>query len=93
MFVQVRQIARFLCNNPLTRDHRAAGFARLCRWQIASRLAQSARLLGVGVQAHMRECERVAGRSIVAESLHTLCRKVFYRELAAETIKQGNLRA
>jgi FkbM family methyltransferase len=38
MFVQARQIARFLCNHPLTRDHRAAGFARLCRWQIASRL-------------------------------------------------------
>src|SRR6516165_4784725 len=38
MFVQVRQIARFLCNHPLTRDHRVAGFARLCRWQIESRL-------------------------------------------------------
>jgi FkbM family methyltransferase len=37
MFVQVRQIARFLCNHPLTRDHRAAGFARVCRWQIESR--------------------------------------------------------
>ena len=38
MFVQLQQIARFLSNHPLTRDHRAAGFARLCRWQIASRL-------------------------------------------------------
>jgi FkbM family methyltransferase len=38
MFVQVRQIARFLCNHPLTRDHRAAGFARLFRWQVESRL-------------------------------------------------------
>jgi hypothetical protein len=38
MLVQVRQIARFLCNHPLTRDHRAAGFARFCRWQIESRL-------------------------------------------------------
>jgi FkbM family methyltransferase len=38
MFVQVRQIAHFLCNHPLTRDHRVAGFARLCRWQIESRL-------------------------------------------------------
>jgi len=34
----MRQIARFLCNHPLTRDHRVAGFARLCRWQIESRL-------------------------------------------------------
>jgi FkbM family methyltransferase len=38
MSVQVRQIARFLCNHPLTRDHRAAGFVRLFRWQIESRL-------------------------------------------------------
>src|SRR2546421_3417735 len=38
MFVQVRQIARFLCNHPLTRDHRAAGFVRLFKWQIESRL-------------------------------------------------------
>jgi len=38
MFGQARQIARFLCNHPLTRDHRAAAFARLCRWQIESRL-------------------------------------------------------
>jgi hypothetical protein len=38
MFAQVRQIAHFLCNHPLTRDHRAAAFARLCRWQIDSRL-------------------------------------------------------
>jgi FkbM family methyltransferase len=38
MLVQVQQIARFLCNHPLTRDHRAAGFVRFCRWQIESRL-------------------------------------------------------
>src|SRR6516165_4069058 len=38
MFVQLRQIARFLCNHPLTRDHRAAGFVRLFRWQIESSL-------------------------------------------------------
>jgi FkbM family methyltransferase len=38
MFRSARQIARFLCNHPLTRDHRAAAFARLCRWQIESRL-------------------------------------------------------
>lgn len=38
MFGQVRQIARFLCHHPLTRDHRASGFARVCRWQIESRL-------------------------------------------------------
>jgi FkbM family methyltransferase len=38
MFVQVGQIIRFLCNHPLTRDRRAAGFARFCKWQIESRL-------------------------------------------------------
>jgi FkbM family methyltransferase len=38
MFPQVRQIAWFLWNHPLTRDHRAAAFARVCRWQIESRL-------------------------------------------------------
>jgi len=38
MFVQLRQIARFLRNHPLTRDHRGAGFVRLFRWQIESRL-------------------------------------------------------
>jgi FkbM family methyltransferase len=38
MFAQARQIAHFLRNHPLTRDHRAAAFARLCRWQIDSRL-------------------------------------------------------
>src|SRR5436309_14446309 len=37
MFVHARQIARFLCNHPLTRDHRTAAFLRLCRWQIESR--------------------------------------------------------
>src|SRR5262245_35956083 len=37
MLVQARQIARFLCSHPLTRDHRFAGFARFCRWQIESR--------------------------------------------------------
>jgi FkbM family methyltransferase len=38
MFVQVCQIAGFLSNHPLTRDHRVAALARLCRWQIESRL-------------------------------------------------------
>ena len=38
MFGQVNQIARFICNHPLTRDHRVAGFARVCKWQIESRL-------------------------------------------------------
>jgi FkbM family methyltransferase len=48
MFVQVRQIARFVSNHPLTRDHRAAGFARLCRWQIASRLRREVIVPWVG---------------------------------------------
>ena len=48
MLVQVRQIARFLCNHPLTRDHRAAGFARLCRWQIESRLRREVIVPWVG---------------------------------------------
>ncbi|MGB8739743.1 MAG: FkbM family methyltransferase [Xanthobacteraceae bacterium] len=38
MFAQARQVAHFLCNHPLTRDHRAAAFVRFCRWQIESRL-------------------------------------------------------
>jgi FkbM family methyltransferase len=38
MFAQARQIAHFLSNHPLTRDHRAAALVRLCRWQIESRL-------------------------------------------------------
>jgi len=38
MFVEVRQVFRFLCSHPLTRDRRAAGFARVCKWQIESRL-------------------------------------------------------
>jgi hypothetical protein len=38
MFVQARQIVRFLMSHPLTRDHRVAAFARVCRWQIESRL-------------------------------------------------------
>lgn len=48
MFVQVRQISRFLCNHLLTRDHRAAAFARLCRWQIASRLRREVIVPWVG---------------------------------------------
>jgi FkbM family methyltransferase len=48
MFVEVRQIARFLCTHPLTRDHRAAGFARLCRWQIASRVRREVIVPWVG---------------------------------------------
>ena len=38
MFREIRQIAAFLSDHPLTRDHRAAAFVRLCRWQIESRL-------------------------------------------------------
>ena len=38
MFREIRQIAAFLSNHPLTRDHRTAAFVRLCRWQIESRL-------------------------------------------------------
>src|SRR5262245_19141465 len=48
MFVQVREIARFLCNHPLTRDHRAAAFARRCRWQIAGRLRREVVVPWVG---------------------------------------------
>ena len=48
MLVQVRQIARFLCNHPLTRDHRAAGFARLFRWQVESRLRREVIVPWVG---------------------------------------------
>jgi hypothetical protein len=48
MLVQVQQMARFLCNHPLTRDHRAAGFARLCKWQIASRLRREVIVPWVG---------------------------------------------
>jgi FkbM family methyltransferase len=38
MLSEIRQIATFLSDHPLTRDHRAAAFVRLCRWQIESRL-------------------------------------------------------
>ena len=38
MFREIRQIAVFLSDHPLTRDHRAAAFVRFCRWQIESRL-------------------------------------------------------
>ena len=38
MFREIRQIAAFLSDHPLTRDHRAAAFVRLCRWQIESHL-------------------------------------------------------
>src|SRR6476469_5615627 len=38
MLREIRQIAAFLSDHPLTRDHRAAAFARVCRWQIESRL-------------------------------------------------------
>jgi FkbM family methyltransferase len=48
MFLQIRQIARFLCNHPLTRDHRAAGFARVCKWQIESRLRREVVVPWVG---------------------------------------------
>ena len=48
MLVQARQIVRFLCNHPLTRDHRVAGFARLCRWQIESRLRREVIVPWVG---------------------------------------------
>ena len=40
MFREIRQIAAFLSNHPLTRDHRTAAFVRLCRWQIESRLRE-----------------------------------------------------
>jgi FkbM family methyltransferase len=48
VLVQVLQIVRFLCNHPLTRDHRAAGFARFCRWQIESRLRREVIVPWVG---------------------------------------------
>jgi FkbM family methyltransferase len=48
MFAQVRQITHFLCNHPLTRDHRAAGFTRLLRWQIESRLRREVIIPWIG---------------------------------------------
>jgi len=48
MFVQMRQIARFLSNHPLTRNHRVAGFTRLFRWQIESRLRREVIVPWVG---------------------------------------------
>jgi hypothetical protein len=48
MFAQARQIAHFLCNHPLTRDHRAAAFLRLCRWQIESRLRREVIIPWIG---------------------------------------------
>jgi FkbM family methyltransferase len=48
MFAQVSQIARFLCDHPLTRNHRTAGFARLCRWQIECRLRREVIIPWVG---------------------------------------------
>ena len=38
MFNEIRRIAAFLSDHPLTRDHRAAALVRVCRWQIESRL-------------------------------------------------------
>jgi FkbM family methyltransferase len=48
MFGQVYQIARFICNHPLTRDRRVAGFARFCKWQIESRLRREVIVPWVG---------------------------------------------
>jgi FkbM family methyltransferase len=48
MFGQVYQIARFICNHPLTRDRRVAGLARLCKWQIESRLRREVIVPWVG---------------------------------------------
>ena len=48
MLDQVRQIVRFLRNHPLTQDHFAAAFARVCRWQIESRLRREVIVPWVG---------------------------------------------
>ena len=77
MLVQARQIARFLCNHPLTRDHRLAGFARLCRWQIESRLRREVIFPWVGgIRLAARRGMRGATGNIYA-GLHELADMAF----------------